>query len=212
MIAKVIGSTNELQSITIKQRSRAQDESHEVEEYRYGDSGLFDTKKDLRKVTVEMLDIPELHYRSENGKKFMQYLADKTDRALFEHQSIQRIINFQWNQEAKQFVYWFQVVPFLLQLALFLCWHLYAIENMDESEQDYRLFNGVRWSLVALCVFFLLQELIQCCRKTCRGHRETKCENLFQYFNSAVNIIDLVSNILILFNCYYVESIRVGIG
>jgi len=94
-------------------------------------------------MTLHMLDIPELHSRRKEGKRLIRVLGEKADTEIFSHPSIQKIINYHWRND-RWFVWTFQFGPFLIQLAIFIYWHVEAIGYMNDSKLDFMWFNIVR--------------------------------------------------------------------
>ena len=79
-------------------------------------------------------------------------------------------------------------------MAVFIQWHVAYIGKIEDP--DYYYHNLVsKWLLVVMCAYFMIIELRQASR------------NWSNYF-TVENIFDLIPNILLLFNCFYIKKLN----
>ena len=114
-----------------------------------------------------MLDFSKIHNPNhEISQAFVDKLSEVTDMTIFDHKSIQAIINFRWKL-AKRYVMFFQMIPYC---CFFICYFIYAIVIFDidqelESEEGtvkekdtvlFDVFDKFWLALLLLfCVYFL---------------------------------------------------------
>jgi len=84
-------------------------------------------------------------------------------------------------------------------MVIFTYWHIVSIQSRDESDESFFHYNVLRWVLAAFCSYFLIIEVIQ-------SLRSLKSKNVSDLIKME-NFFDLLPNVLILVNCFYVSKI-----
>ena len=92
-------------------------EKDKLRERLFREKGGADTE-----IKAEFLDVVGVHcYTEDVGNEFFEALADSGDAELFNHRSVQAIIDFKWPL-AREFTIKVLFIPFCLYLAIFVTW------------------------------------------------------------------------------------------
>jgi hypothetical protein len=79
-------------------------------------------KKADTEIKAEFLDVVGVHcYTEDVGNEFFEALSETGDASLFQHRSVQAIIDFKWPL-AREFTIKVLFIPFCLYLAVFVTW------------------------------------------------------------------------------------------
>jgi hypothetical protein len=142
-------------------------------------------------IKVEFLDVVGVHtYTEDIGNEFFNSLSETGDASLFQHRSVQAIIDFKWPL-AQEFTTIVLFIPFCLYLAIFVTWS--NVFNNYVYPIDERGWFSLWTADKVLCallyffsVYFLSNELRQ------------MYHSGFGYFGQIWNYVDFTPSIIII--------------
>jgi len=148
-------------------------------------------KKADTEIKAEFLDVVGVHcYTEDVGNEFFEALAETGDASLFQHRSVQAIIDFKWPL-AREFTIKVLFIPFCLYLGVFVTWS--NVFNSYVYPFDERGWFSMWTADKVLCailyffsVYFLSNEMRQIYHSG------------FGYFGQIWNYVDFIPSILII--------------
>ena len=119
---------------------------------------MFDKFGPETRMEMFYFDVPNLHRSSNHGRQFIAALSKTKDISIFSNFVVQGIINYHW-KSVKWISYMTQLLPFVIQLALFTYWSNWVLDaDLDKLRLKEYL---CRMGLTALSCYFILLELGQ---------------------------------------------------
>jgi hypothetical protein len=138
------------------------------------------------------MDLPMLHGRTKEGKKFIEALSKTEDMSLFHSFPVQAIINKQWNL-SKYWTYCFILIPFFVMLTMFTYWSyaFVALEKFGPDEAEtYRISSYLQY----FCIYFILFELIALVKD-------------FKYYIKRIwNFVEIIPMFLVYYSAYWITQ------
>jgi hypothetical protein len=165
-------------------------------------SKMFTPDGFVRPLNFSYFDIPCVNDRSTKSNEIFKVLSETENLAIFNHVSVNIIIEKAWEEHRLSFTFLF-LVPYCLLLGTFFFWSnfcsFYHYERVGFSSEAQQVRAGiVSFAIIgATCFYFLMQELYQL------------GSNPKLYFKSSWNLFDLLAILLCLVSpIHYIINIH----